>query len=158
MRVGAEFSCPSIDGGSPRWVFPELRPASASGLTGATLATTRGPAPLGNGLRSISGRPARNRPESLFDRREGVWGGLLQLAKRGVVAAANLKPTHQLRQLRSLLRKRMARRRRLLDHRCVLLGHLIHLINRGVDLRQPRRLLSRPRRDLADDDVDLAHL
>ena len=44
----------------------------------------------------------------------------------------------------------MARRRRLLDHRGVLLRHLIHLADRGVDFVEPGRLFLGARRDLDD--------
>ena len=53
-------------------------------------------------------------------------------------------------QLLGLLRQRMARRRRLLDHRRVLLGHLVHLVDGGVDLCQRGRLFLGPRGDLRD--------
>jgi hypothetical protein len=52
----------------------------------------------------------------------------------------------------------VGRRRRLLDHGGVLLGDLIHLVHRGIDLMQARRLFLGRGCDLCDHAVDLSHL
>lgn len=63
------------------------------------------------------------------------------------------EPADEPRQVVSLLRKGMARRRRLFDHGRVLLGYLVHLIDGLVHLSQGGRLFSRRRRDLADQGI-----
>jgi hypothetical protein len=70
---------------------------------------------------------------------------LLQILADGIVIARSpdLEPTDQARQLCGLLRQRMARRSRLLDHGRILLRHLVHLVDRGAGLLGRRRLLLR---------------
>ena len=52
----------------------------------------------------------------------------------------------------------MGRRGHLLDHRRVLLRHLVHLVDRGVDLIQAGRLFLGAGGDVGDHGVDLDHL
>ena len=52
---------------------------------------------------------------------------------------------NELHQLFGILGQRMACRGRLFDHRCVGLRDLVELVDRGVDLRNARRLFLRGR-------------
>ena len=70
--------------------------------------------------------------------------------------AADAKLADQAGQFLSLAFKTVAGRTRLLDHRRVLLRHLVHLVDRAVDLVQPGRLLLRRGGDVGDEAVDLA--
>ena len=56
-----------------------------------------------------------------------------------------------------LLRQRVSSGGRLLDHRRILLGNLVHLVYRGVALVESGRLLLGAMRDLADNVVDLGY-
>ena len=84
---------------------------------------------------------------------------LLQFAAHlPLVAVADAELAYQARELFGLLRQRMAGGRRFLDHGGILLRHLIHLIDGGVDLGEAGRLLFRAGRDLRHDRIDLGDL
>ena len=85
--------------------------------------------------------------------------GLFQLGAKGIVCDLTglVTPDH-LSELFRLSDERVARRRRFLDHRRVLLGDLVHLVDGGVDLLQAGGLFLGAGGDLGDDGVDLGHL
>ena len=72
--------------------------------------------------------------------------------------AAGFEPPYHLGQFFRLQRQGMAGGRGLLHHGGVLLGHLIHLVDCGVDLSQSGRLFLSGCGDLGDQGGDLSHL
>ena len=87
-------------------------------------------------------RRARKRAERLFS---------VASDRAGVRGSAEPEPADHLRELLGLLQHRACRRRRFLGHRGVLLGRLIHLVDRGVDLVQRRGLFLGAGGDIVDD-------
>ena len=84
---------------------------------------------------------------------------LFQLvAQRVVLDLPDLVARDQSPEFFALASQPMRRRRHFLDHRRVLLRHLIHLVDRRVDLIQAGRLFLGAGGDVGDDRVDLDHL
>ena len=77
-------------------------------------------------------------------RREGVRDRLLQFATQSFVALAEFELADQLRKPFAFVGERPAGRRGLFDHGGVLLRHLVHLVDGGVDLGKAGRLLLAP--------------
>ena len=155
---------------SPSFAGPAALPAGAdfrgrpwagacnSRFVPALRACRRRPSAGGLDDERTRGRARRIWRASGRRRREGVRDRLLQFATQSCVALAEFELADQLREPFAFVGERPAGRRGLFGHRRVLLRHLVHLVDRVVDLGKARRLLLGVDSDVGYDLIELGHL
>ena len=104
-------------------------PAAATAASAAPPAAIRGCGARGSGVRR--------------DFATGVREGLSRSRNSAASSPRTLKKRYKLRQFRGFARQIARGRGAFLDHRGILLGHLVHLADRGIDLLDAGRLLLR---------------